>query len=402
MSLADSTRERMARPSRGEGRTVLFVSNYRPDVGFAWWLMENFWVEFAQVARRAGLRPVLVYPHPGPVPASIHAAGIETVVLPFPGTSLADWTRALRFVRARNIHTVYFTDRRFASLFYLLLRAAGVKNVINHDHTPGDRAPVGGLKGFLKVLWHRLRPVCCDLQICVSPLIQERAVRNGRVPIRRTTVVQNGIVPVECGGDAEYAHRTLNLSPSSVVCVTVGRAHPYKRLDFVIEVARRCVKDRGLSNLVFVHCGDGPDMGRLRKLVAEAGLESHFIFGGRRDDVRKILCAVDLAIHAAQGEAFSLSILEYMSACLPVLVPDIPSVSQAITDRATGLVYPDGDADAAAALIGTLLADRPWRVQVGEAAALEVRERYTLDAMNRQFRSVIEDVLMGPVRRRLS
>lgn len=372
---------------------ALLVANYEPDVGFAWWLMENFWIQFAQVARKQGFEPIIAYPVGGAVPQAIRDAGIETMIHPFPGRGVDGFRRSLKLLRARRVRCVYFTDRAFTSPWYVLFRFAGVRRLINHDHTPGDRAPVRGLKGLLKAAWRRLPLMSCDLQICVSPLIRKRAIENAHIPAGRTMVIQNGIEPIQCEGVHNYVHDVLNLSPEARVCITVGRAQRYKRIDFVIEVARRCIFELGLDDLVFVHCGDGPDIERLEALAIEAGLGRRFVFAGRRSDVRKMLCSADCAIHAAKGEAFSLAVLEYMSAGLPVMVPDIPSVSQAIRHRETGLIYSDADSAQAADQLAELIENPALRNRLGKAAAGEVEENYSLTAMNDDFRRLVARML---------
>jgi glycosyltransferase involved in cell wall biosynthesis len=166
-----------------------------------------------------------------------------------------------------------------------------------------------------------------------------------------------------------------------------------KRIDFAIEVARHCVEGLCVDDLYFVHCGDGPELDRLRTLAAERGLTGRFVFAGRRSDVRELLCSSDLALHAARGEAFSLAILEYMGAGLPVLVPDIPTVRQAVRHGETGLVYRDLDIAETGRLVADLCKDPARRSRLGSAAAAEVRMNYSLEAMNETFRRVVAGVL---------
>lgn len=378
--------------SSGQPR-VLLVGNYSPDAGFAWWLMENFWVQFTEVARARGFEPLLVYPHEGPIPESIREADIPTLTLRFPGRGPRELWRAVRLIRSRRVRCIYLTDRDFWRPAYGLLRAAGARVIVNHDHTPGDRPPIRGVGGLVKAVLRRFRPATCDLQICVSPLIRERAIHNARIPSGRVVVVQNGIEPVECDGDRSYAHRAFGLPDDATICISAGRAHRYKRIDFMIEVARLCVVEHGLDDLFFLFCGDGPDMQRLQGLARDAGLEDRFLFGGYREDVPRLLCSADMAIHPSKGEAFSLAIVEYMSAGLPVVVPDLPSVSQAIQDGLTGLVYPDGHAEEAARGIIRLARDRAMRERLGKAASADARSRYSLESMNQRFRDVVGGVL---------
>ncbi len=364
------------------------MANYEPDVGFAWWLMENFWVRFAEVARARGLSPLIAYPVGGEIPGSILAAGIETVVVPFPGEGREGLGRALALIRERRVRCIYFTDRTFTRFAYLLFRLSGVRLILNHDHVPGDHPPARGAKRLAKTVLRRLPLVNCDLQLCVSPLIRDRAVATARIPRGRAVVVQNGIEPFECGDASGYASHALGIPEGARICMTVGRAHPNKRIEFVVEVARRCIVEAGVAGLWFVHCGDGPELDRLRALAERAGLGERFIFAGRRSDVRALLCSADLALHAARGEAFSLAILEYMSAGLAVLVPDIPTVCQAVRHGETGIVFRDGDPEGAAAELAALCADDGRRARLGRAAAAEVRECYSLERMNHTFRVV--------------
>ena len=381
-SAALTTEGRHPAGARG---TVLLVANYAPDVGFAWWLMENFWIRCAALAAARGMDCLLLYPVDGPLPAHIRAAPIETMTLPFPGDTPAQRRTVAQLVRERNVKFIYLTDRGFTSPWYAHMRRLGVRAIVNHDHTPGDRPPSRGVRGAAKALFRRLPWLSADAQYCVSPLIRERAIATARIPPARALVVQNGIVPIRCSEDRDYARRVLGLRAARLVCVTVGRAHPYKRVDFVLEVARRYVACHGADDIVFVHCGDGPDLERLASLHAEAALGDSFVFAGRRDDVKPILCASDIAIHAAMGEAFSLAVVEYMSAGLAVLVPDIPTVRQAIDHGRSGFVYADGDADAVVRQLHALVQDDAQRARIGAAARTTVERDYAFDAMLREF-----------------
>ena len=394
MSRPSETNDVQVSDRRAAG-SVLLVANYAPDVGFAWWLMENFWVQFAEQARRRALTPIIAYPEVGPLPETIVDAKIETVTLPFPGRGFGGLIKSLRFLRRRRVKCIYFTDRAFSSAKYALFRLLGVKLIINHDHTPGDRPAVQGLKRWLKAAWRRLPWINCDLQLCVSPLIKRRAIDNACVPEGRLAVVQNGIPPIECDGDRHYAHRQFDIPPGAAICISSGRANPYKRIDFVIEVARRCVVEQELENLYFLYCGDGPDMARLRTLAENGRLGSRFVFAGTRRDMRQLLCSSDFALHAARGEAFSLAIIEYMSAGLAVLVPDIPSVCQAIRHRENGLVYADGNAADAANQLAKLVADREYAARLADAASADARSCYALERMNGQFQGAVSEALQS-------
>ncbi|MGW8267881.1 MAG: hypothetical protein ACWGSQ_16055, partial [Longimicrobiales bacterium] len=66
---------------------VLLVANFGPDVGYAWWLMERFWVQIAGRCRQQGSECYLAYPEEGLVPDSVTKAGITPLFFDVPAGS---------------------------------------------------------------------------------------------------------------------------------------------------------------------------------------------------------------------------------------------------------------------------------------------------------------------------
>ena len=364
---------------------------FQPDAGYAWWLMEELWIELAALYDGRGLRCVLAYPKEGRVPDRIRAAPMDVVFADFSDHSPTGITAVCRLLRREKIGTVYLSGQDFFDPAYVAWRASGVSTIVSHDHNPGDRPPVAGVKGALKRLRNSLSPATCDLYVVLSPLMLERAVLNGRIPRRRCRVVQNGIPPIDCGKEnSSNLREELGLEVAQRIVVTVGRAHPYKNIGFVIRVAES-LHATGRDDIVFVHVGDGPALEELRVQASDAGLlDRTFFFLGRRQDVRSLLCECDIAVHAARGEGFSLAIVEYMSAGLATLVPDIPSVRQAITHGQTGFVYSSDDVDAVSDLVGDLARDGGRIERLGQAASDEVLDKYSLERTRRELRELME------------
>jgi glycosyltransferase involved in cell wall biosynthesis len=112
------------------------------------------------------------------------------------------------------------------------------------------------------------------------------------------------------------------LPENASVVVSSGRVHSYKGIAFILRLAAELIVSRGRDDLYFVHLGDGPDMDRYRLMAGDLALHGRFIFAGRRSDVRSILPSCTVALHASDGEAFSLAILEFMASGLPPVVPN--------------------------------------------------------------------------------
>jgi glycosyltransferase involved in cell wall biosynthesis len=66
---------------------------------------------------------------------------------------------------------------------------------------------------------------------------------------------------------------------------------------------------------------------------------------------------------------------------------------EVVEDGESGLLYPVGDVQAMAEGAAGLLADEPLRRRFGEAARQRAVERFAVDKIVRQYRSLYEGVL---------
>lgn len=369
---------------------VLLVANYESDVGYAWWLMENFWREIAVAADQRGLRCLLVYPQLRGVPAAVAGAPIDVTEFRFAFRTTRDVWAGLRLIRRCGVRSIYLTDWPYLHWVYALWRLSGVRRIVVHDHTPGDRPSLSGWRALAKRTLHALRFLSATAYVAVSPYIGTRLRENACVPARRCLVVTNGIEPFACAPDRRTTVRAgLGIPDAAVLVVMVSRATVYKGLDFAVrclaEVSRALPEGRPMFA---VHCGDGPDRAALEAQAAREGVADRVRFLGRRADVRDILCAADIAFHPSRGEAMSLSVLEFMCAGLAILTSDLPSVRTAIEPGVTGLTYRAEDLQSAAAQLRALVEDASVRATLGAAARAACVDRYTLAATNATFRRV--------------
>jgi glycosyltransferase involved in cell wall biosynthesis len=369
-------------PDDHDAPALLLVANWDSDVGYAWWLMESFWAALASHYHPA-TRVVLAYPSISRLPRAIAEAPLQTVEHDFRPTSLRAVGDQCRFLRRHRVRAIYFSDRATWHWRYLVYRLCGVRLIIVHDHTPGVRSVPTGPKRWIKTMVHRLPWVTADGLIGATPFVRQRFIDVNQAPARRCHVAPNGLPALADPSPPTDVHALFSIPAHRRILVMTGRANRYKGIDFVLDLLVALTRD-GRDDVHFLFCGAGPDLDHFRERAAALGVASRVTFAGRRSDIPALLPGCDAAIHPSLGEVgYSLSILEYLRAGLPVLVPDNPSVCGATEHEVTGLVYPTGDVHAAAAALVRLLDDPPMARRMGEAGRLKVESEFTLTATHR-------------------
>lgn len=370
---------------------VLLVANWDSGVGYAWWLMESYWCVIA--AHYAGCHVVqLAYPSISALPGAIAEAPLTPLVMDCRVRRFRDLVRMLRFLYANRIRVVYLTDRAAVHPLYALFRCVGVRAIVVHDHTPGIRTEPMGVKRLFKWLIARMPWAAADAMIGATQFVRRRHLEVGCVPPDRCFCVPNGL-PNRPAPLPMDIHAHFGIPRERRVIVTVSRAHRYKGIEFALSVIRELAHASPNGGVHYLFCGDGPDLDFFRHISERDGLAGRVTFAGKRDDIRALLRGCDIALHPSRGEVgYSLSILEYMEAGLPVVVPDNPSVCEATADGETGFVYREGDIASAITALRTLLAEPQRRRAMGALAAERQAQQYSLEDSHEKLIAIIDRV----------
>ena len=177
--------------------------------------------------------------------------------------------------------------------------------------------------------------------------------------------------------------------------IATGRAHSVKGIDFALRCLAKIVLQDKESSLHFLFCGDGPLLDELKNLSRELNIESHVTFAGKRQDVKNILPHCNFAFHPSKAEVgYSLSILEYMRAKLPVVVSDDPSVCGATIHNETGLIYKENHLDAACEAIKKLVKNKEATEIMGLHAERLLIQSYKIEDTHSALADIFHKVLL--------
>ncbi len=372
---------------------ILLVANWESDVGYAWWLMENFWIAISEHFEQRSMHSYLIYPKITRLPDAIADSNIHVSERVFGAGSLADLGALRRYIRSNDIAYIYLSDSPAYSPLYLLLRLWGVRKIVVHDHTPGERTPARSLNRLIKSVIQRIPFFTADHFVAVTEYVYDRFINVTCIPAEKCSVAPNGITPIELDDiDPQYANHQFQIPEDRTIIITTGRASYYKGIDFFIRCADELINRQKHDRLHFLFCGDGPDMDDFTALVDQLKLNDHFTFAGKRSDIREILPSCDIGFHASKGEVgYSLSILEYMSAGLTTIVSDNPSTCEATLHRQNALLYRQQDIPSACAAIEQAL-DTEWQKRLTDRAISDVKQHYDIQHTNKKLLSSLDNV----------
>ena len=130
----------------------------------------------------------------------------------------------------------------------------------------------------------------------------------------------------------------------------------------------------------------------LHALLQAAGTSDSTHLLGVRDDVPRIMAALDVCVSAAcYGEAFPLVLGEAMSSGVPCVTTDVGDSAYLVGD--TGHVVPPGDLPSLAHAISDLLSDGAGkRAERGALARERIHENFEIGVIVKQYESFYEEL----------
>lgn len=287
--------------------------------------------------------------------------------------------RLRRLVRERGIDVVHGHSRR--SAFYsAMARGRGSCRSVATIHS------LATWKGFQRN----------QRMIAVSDAVRDFLIHKG-LPATRIERIYNGVdaLPDSREADRAVARARLGIAPDRLAVGMVGRMVPHKGHDLLVRALSLLGAVGEPMDLVLIGDAEGNWPDELRNLVFRLGLEARVRLPGYQDEVAALLPGLDVFVQPSRSEALSLSLLEAMSAGLPVIAARTGGMPEVIEDGVNGMLFPSEDAHGLAWHLKKLL-DPVLRERLGRQARQTQRERFSARAMTDATVSLYRRMLEQP------
>lgn len=314
---------------------------------------------------------------PGVVGERLANSGV--VVAPLSMDSLLGSLRRLpvlaRWLRPGPVATVVQTWLWHADLVAgLCARAVGNRRVVWNlrNSMPGHAATRLRSRAVARLCGWLSRRVPAQI-ICNSSAALHAHLDVGYCE-RKCIVIPNGFDVRRFAGSASARSEVRarwGVQPDDTLVGMVARVDALKDHATFIRAAARVAG--GAPRVRFVLVGDGVTRdGAIRELLAETGLTRRFILEERRDDVQRVMSALDVFCLASLSEGFPNVVGEAMACATPTVATDVGDVRAIIGDDR--LVAPPRDPEGLASCIGYVLA-----LDEGGRRALGLRQRFAIE-----------------------
>ena len=204
----------------------------------------------------------------------------------------------------------------------------------------------------------------------------------------RIAVVPCGFEPSEFEPvDRDAARRRLGWDPRTFTILQLGRLVPRKGIDNVIRALAPLERLHGVRARLIVVGGNSdepdvastPEIGRLRAVAVETGVDAQVTFVGRREREALSLYygACDVFVTTPWYEPFGITPVEAMACARPVIGARVGGIQSTVVDGTTGLLVPPHAPMPLASALARLARDPELARRYGQAGRERAVREYT-------------------------
>jgi len=241
------------------------------------------------------------------------------------------------------------------------------------EDEPGRRLAMNVLKGLTTGLATRI--------LGNAESVLDAQFDNWRQRPQKFLVCHNGIDFAQFAQNisTDVVRNELGIPIDAFVLGHIGSFRELKNHRTIIKVAKQLLGK--YSHLHVLLVGDGPLRKELEDETIKEGISQNFTFTGVRQDINRILAALDVFFFPSYHEGFPSVVAEAQAAGKVVVGSDIASIKQVLCPEMRQLCKSPVDTEGFIKVIAELLQRQDWRQSLGKQGRQYVMKRYSVERM---------------------
>jgi glycosyltransferase involved in cell wall biosynthesis len=232
------------------------------------------------------------------------------------------------------------------------------------------------------------------LIVTISKYSLEKMLKYYSVDQAKVRIVPNGVDTEKFKPEKDQATLKQRFGLDDKPCVLfVGSLIPRKGLSYLVEAAKKIVKEKAETKFLIV--GDGPLRNQLVSSLESSDLSGNFSFLNhvKDTDMPALYNCADVFVLPSIQEGQGIVLLEAEASAKPVVAFNIGGVNEAVVNGETGLLAKPGSTDELAEALLKLLSDKPLREKMGANGRKFVTENFTWDLCVERMLAVYREAL---------
>jgi glycosyltransferase involved in cell wall biosynthesis len=198
--------------------------------------------------------------------------------------------------------------------------------------------------------------------------------------------------------DRNEMRASLGVSAGTFMILMVGILRRVKAHEIALAAVSNLKKS--FPQIKLVIAGDGPQNPNLKKAANEMGIQDSVQFLGFRNDIPDLLNAADMFLLTSYSEGVPQSATQALGMGLPVVASNVGGVPELIEHQRTGLLFPAGDAAAAAEQIAAVLTAPDQARERGKSGQRQIHQFFSREVMVSKVERLCTDLLAGKTAKR--
>ena len=213
---------------------------------------------------------------------------------------------------------------------------------------------------LLRVLHHRAAVIIANSQATACELIRRTGIRKDEIEVIYNAVDFAGFDPDKILRNK--AREKLGILQTDIVIGFVGRLHPIKGVDLLIEAFALLLQQS--RSYILLLAGDGPERKSLEALARRLGVGERVKFLGMCNNVPEVMAAFDVGTVPSRQEPFGRVAVELMRMKVPIVCSGVDGLAELVTDGVTGLITKENTPEEIADAVQCLANDKKLQRQL--------------------------------------
>lgn len=344
---------------------------------------ERHMLVLAERLRQRGYEVTAVCPPGGWLPDQLRGAGVPTIEMAMHGGNVGRAVIALtRIVRDRHIELIHSHLTAATYQVSLVSRLARVP-VVCSVHVPTR-----------DLVYRRLFPRRKSRIVTVSDFIKDGLMKQG-VPAQRLRTVYNGTD--FCASDRAQTdplpvHAELSLPADAELIGCFARVGEFKGHYILANALPEIVRRRPNAYVVCVGPVDSEVQKELWRIGVDQDVAERMRFTGPREDVPRLMSAMDVVTLPSRFESCSMAIIEAMAMGKAVVASRAGGNPELVCHGETGLLV-ERNVEALSEGLVSLLDDAGTRERMGAAARIRAQLMFSAEVMADNMSALYTDLI---------